>query len=72
MIALYNFLCMPAATHLFGLSRALFDFISEHERRDRVTGLLWLLAKYTCRAQNPKCYECPIIALCDYTNKIKR
>jgi len=51
---------------------ALFNFIPQHERRDRVTGLLWLLAKYTCRAQNPKCHECPIVALCDYPNKTKR
>lgn len=36
---------------------------------ERTGGLLWLLAKYTCRAQNPKCHECPIIELCDYGSK---
>jgi endonuclease-3 len=36
------------------------------EKGERTGGLLWLLAKYTCRAQNPKCRECPIIELCDY------
>jgi len=36
------------------------------EKGERTGGLLWLLAKYTCRAQNPKCQECPIIELCDY------
>jgi endonuclease-3 len=39
---------------------------------ERTAGLLWLLAKYTCRAQNPKCQECPIIELCDYGSKEKR
>jgi endonuclease-3 len=33
---------------------------------ERTGGLFWLLAKYTCRAQNPKCKECPLIELCDY------
>jgi endonuclease-3 len=33
---------------------------------ERTGGLFWLLAKYTCRAQNPKCKECPLIGLCDY------
>jgi endonuclease-3 len=42
------------------------------EKGERTGGLLWLLAKYTCRAQNPKCQECPIIKLCDYgTKRIK-
>lgn len=34
------------------------------ELGERTGGLLWLLAKYTCRAQNPKCHECPIIGFC--------
>jgi endonuclease-3 len=41
------------------------------EKGERVSGLLWLLAKYTCKAQNPKCSECPIIGVCDYGNKMK-
>ena len=53
------------------IQAALFNFITEHERRDRVTGLLWLLAKYTCRAQRPKCYECPIVELCEYQDKTR-
>lgn len=44
---------------------ALKSFIP-WDKGERVGGLFWLLAKYTCRAQNPKCYECPIIAICDY------
>jgi endonuclease-3 len=36
---------------------------------DRTGGLFWLMAKYTCRAQNPKCYECPLIKICDYPKK---
>jgi len=33
---------------------------------DRAGGLFWLLAKYTCRAQSPKCSECPLRQMCDY------
>ena len=47
------------------IQKALKAFIPR-EKGERTSGLLWLLAKYTCRAQNPKCYECPIIELCDY------
>jgi endonuclease-3 len=42
------------------------------EKGERTGGLLWLLAKYTCRAQNPKCQECPIIELCEYGSKTKK
>jgi len=42
------------------------------EKGERTGGLLWLLAKYTCRAQNPKCYECPIVQLCDYGSKTRK
>lgn len=41
------------------------------EKGERIGGLFWLLAKYTCRAQNPKCYECPIIEFCDYGSRRK-
>lgn len=36
------------------------------DKGERVGGLFWLLAKYTCRAQNPKCSECLLIDTCDY------
>jgi endonuclease-3 len=53
------------------IQKALMSFVPRGN--ERASGLLWLLAKYTCRAQNPKCYECPIIGLCDYQNKnVKR
>jgi len=52
------------------ISKALLEFIPKEP--DRIGGLFWLLAKYTCRAQNPKCYECPIITLCDYPNKTQK
>ncbi len=42
------------------------------EKGERTGGLFWLLAKYTCRAQNPKCPECPIIDLCDYGSRSKK
>jgi len=42
------------------------------KKGERTGGLLWLLAKYTCRAQNPKCQECPITEICDYGRKQKK
>jgi endonuclease-3 len=47
---------------------ALRDFIP-WDKGERVGGLFWLLAKYTCTAQNPKCPECPIIDICDHGKK---
>ncbi|MGC9345995.1 MAG: endonuclease III domain-containing protein [Candidatus Bathyarchaeales archaeon] len=52
------------------IQKALKVFIP-WEKGERTGGLLWLLAKYTCRVQNPKCHECPIIKLCDYGSKEK-
>jgi len=49
------------------VQKALMDFIPKGN--ERATGLLWLLAKHTCRAQKPKCYECLIVDLCDYEDK---
>lgn len=46
----------------------LRDFIP-WDKGERVGGLFWLLAKYTCRAQNPRCSECPLIEICDYGKK---
>jgi len=43
---------------------ALMRFLPE-KKRARLSGLMWLLAKNTCRAKNPKCYECPLTCLCD-------
>jgi len=50
------------------IQQALRDFIP-WDKGERVGGLFWLLAKYTCRAQNPKCSECPLIEICDYGKK---
>ncbi|MFQ6065157.1 MAG: endonuclease III domain-containing protein, partial [Candidatus Bathyarchaeia archaeon] len=52
------------------VQKALNDFIP-WQKGERVGGLLWLLAKYTCRALRPKCYECPLIELCEYEQKTK-
>jgi endonuclease-3 len=38
-------------------------------RRARAARLIWLLAKYTCRARHPKCPECPLVKICKYENK---
>jgi endonuclease-3 len=50
------------------IQKALKVFIP-WEKGERTGGLFWLLAKYTCRAQNPQCPECPIIESCDYGSK---
>jgi len=47
------------------IQKALRNFIP-WEKGERVGGLFWLLAKYTCKAQNPRCIECPIIETCEY------
>jgi len=52
------------------IQRAMRNFIP-WEKGERVGGLLWLLAKYTCKAQNPKCSDCPIIETCDYGKKAR-
>jgi len=52
------------------IQMALKSFIP-WDKGERVGGLFWLLAKYTCKAQNPKCSECPIIETCDYGKKGK-
>ncbi len=41
------------------------------DKSERVGGLFWLLAKYTCRAQNPKCAECLLIDACEYGKKTR-
>ena len=50
------------------IQEAIKHFIPKDERTG---GLFWLLAKYTCRAQNPKCSECPLIEICDYGRRKK-
>jgi len=53
------------------IQRALQEFLPWN-KGERVGGLFWLLAKYTCRAQNPKCGECPLIETCDFGQRTKR
>ena len=52
------------------IQEALKKFIP-WDKGERVGGLFWLLAKYTCKAQNPKCKECPIMETCDHGQKMK-
>lgn len=52
------------------IQAALQNFIPWN-KGERVGGLFWLLAKYTCRAQNPKCLECLLIEICDYGRKTR-
>jgi endonuclease-3 len=53
------------------IQKALKAFIP-WEKGERTAGLLWLLAKYTCKAQNPRCNKCPIIGLCGYRIRAKK
>ncbi len=48
--------------------QALLRFIPS-KKRERASGLLWLMAKHTCRSQNPKCYECILMKICRYKKK---
>jgi len=40
--------------------------------RERGAGLLWLLAKHTCKPQNPKCKECVLKGMCEYSKRISQ
>ena len=53
------------------IQQALHEFIP-HDQGERVSGLFWLLAKYTCKAPAPKCLECPIVHLCAYEHKTRK
>jgi len=50
------------------VQKAYMQFLPE-AYRERASGLLWLLAKSTCRAQNPKCGECPLTEMCEHRTK---
>jgi len=52
------------------IQKALQNFIP-WDKGERVGGLFWLLAKYTCKAQNPKCSECLLIESCGHGKKTK-
>jgi endonuclease-3 len=46
---------------------ALKDFLPLDVGGDRLAGLFWLMAKYTCDAKKPKCQECLLKGLCRYS-----
>ena len=50
------------------VQKAYMLFMPE-AHRERASGLLWLLAKRTCRAQNPKCSECPLSGICGHATE---
>ena len=50
------------------VQKAYMKFLPE-PYREQASGLLWLLGKKTCRAQNPKCTECPLNRICEYASK---
>ena len=47
------------------IQKAYLTFLPE-SYRERASGLLWLLAKNTCRAQNPSCHDCPLQTICTH------
>ena len=60
-------LATPAARY-DAVQQAYMEFLPEASR-ERASGLLWLLAKRTCRAHAPKCDDCPISGICAYAAK---
>ena len=45
------------------IQNAFMKFIPS-TRRERASGLLWLMAKHTCKARRPRCFECVLNELC--------
>lgn len=50
------------------IQASLMHFIQKR-KRERAARLLWLMAKYTCRARNPKCFDCLLLKICQYKCK---
>jgi endonuclease-3 len=46
------------------IQEALLEFLPP-KYRERGSGLLWLLAKHTCKPSKPKCGECVLAGMCD-------
>ena len=44
--------------------KKIFPWDEIKGREDKIVSLLWLLAKHTCRARNPKCNECILNEIC--------
>ncbi len=51
------------------VQRALKEFLPLDVGGDRLAGLFWLLAKYTCDAKKPKCQECVLMDFCRYSKE---
>jgi endonuclease-3 len=45
------------------IEQALVAFLPP-DKVQRGSGLLWLLAKHTCKARRPQCGECPLRGIC--------
>jgi endonuclease-3 len=54
---------VPSAAGYKEVQDALLKFIPKG-RGARNSGLLWLLAKHTCKAQRPRCSECVLSGIC--------
>jgi len=55
----------------YGEIQAALQRFIPWDKGERAGGLFWLLAKYTCQAQRPKCSECLLIGICAYGSKTK-
>ncbi|MCX8182337.1 MAG: hypothetical protein N3D12_04395 [Candidatus Methanomethyliaceae archaeon] len=49
------------------VQKSLKEFLPLDVGGDRLAGLFWLLAKYTCDAKKPKCLECILKDFCKYS-----
>lgn len=48
------------------VQRKLKEFLPLENGDEKLAGLFWLMAKYTCDAKRPRCQECLLSDLCNY------
>jgi len=48
------------------VQRKLKEFLPLENGDEKLAGLFWLMAKYTCDAKRPRCQECLLSDLCKY------
>ncbi|MCS7097743.1 MAG: hypothetical protein NZ922_02040 [Candidatus Methanomethyliaceae archaeon] len=48
------------------IQKALREFLPLEINEERIAGLFWLFAKYTCDKRKPKCQDCILNYICKY------
>ncbi|MCX8170032.1 MAG: hypothetical protein N3D72_02965 [Candidatus Methanomethyliaceae archaeon] len=48
------------------IQRALREFLPLEINEEKIAGLFWLFAKYTCDKRKPKCQDCILNYICKY------